>query len=124
LVFGLWFLFTIEGSSLRGVQSTKLKVQLPTTDVLVGIDDSNNRAIGRRVFPLEGKAGFLSPAPENQLTYPGAGGIDGHQGFTLWSEIFIERLNDEQLATVQRRVLYRCYDGTDDAGDLHINSWA
>lgn len=89
--------------------------------MLIRIDDPDNCAIGRRVFTLERKAGFLSPAPEDQFSDPGAGGIYGHQWFALRQEILIKRLDDQQLATVQRRILHGCDDGADYAGELHIS---
>ena len=65
------------------------------------IDYSDNRAISRSVFAFERKARFLSPAPENQFTDSGAGGIHGNQGFTLRLQILVEGLNDEQSAVSQ-----------------------
>ena len=88
--------------------------------MLIGIYNPNDRAIGRRVFAPERKTRFLSPAPEDQFSDTGAGGIDGHQWFALRQEILIKRLDDQQLATVQRWVLHRCHDRTDYAGELHI----
>ena len=92
--------------------------------MFVRINNPDDRAIGRRLFALERKTGFLSPAPENQLADTGAGGVDGHQRLALRGEILIERLDNEQLATLERRVFDCRYDGPDNAGELHFGLWA
>src|SRR5713226_9348246 len=88
--------------------------------MLIRINYSHNRAVCRRVFPLERKARFLSAAPENQLANTGACGIDRDQRLALRREIFIERLNDEQLAAVERIIFDRSDYGSDYARELHI----
>jgi predicted naringenin-chalcone synthase len=64
----------------------------------VRIHNPNNRAVGRRVFAFERKARFLSPAPENQFAHTGARSINRNQRLSLWGQILVEGLNDEQLA--------------------------
>ncbi len=85
----------------------------------IGIDYPDHRAIGRGIFALEGKARFLAAAPENQFTDSGSGGIYGHHRFPLRREIFVEGLDNQQLASFQRRILYGRDDGADYAGKLH-----
>src|ERR1041384_4852302 len=90
-----------------------------TTHMTVRVDYSDNRAVRRRVFALERKARFLSPAPENQFTNAGAGRINRHQGFSLRSQILVEGLHDEQLPVMKRFVLHRCDHRADYPCELH-----
>ena len=48
--------------------------------MFIRINNPDNRAIGRRVFALKRKAGFLSPAPENQFADTRADGFDRARG--------------------------------------------
>src|SRR5712692_3208973 len=100
------------------VRSTKHEVLC--SDMFIRINNRNNRAISRRIFALERKACFPSPAPENQLADAGAGGIYRHQRFALRRQILVERLNDEQLAPFERIVLHGRYYRPDYASELHI----
>src|SRR6266852_5332881 len=89
--------------------------------MFVRINNPNNRAIGRSIFTLKGKARFFAAAPENQLTHTGAGGIHSHQRFTLRLEVLVEGLNNQQLASFQRRILHGRDDGADYASELHYS---
>lgn len=89
--------------------------------MLFGINNPNNRAIGRGIFALEGKARFFAAAPENQLTDAGSGGVYGNQRFALRRQILVEGLNNQQLASFQRRILHGRDDGADYAGELHCS---
>jgi hypothetical protein len=66
--------------------------------MLIRIDDADNRTIRRRVFAFERKARFLSPTPENKFAYSGASGVDRHHRLTLWFQLLVEGLNDQELA--------------------------
>ncbi len=89
--------------------------------MFVRIYNPNDRAIRRRVFPLERKTRFLSPTPKNQFTYACAGGIYRDQRFALWRQIFVERLDDEQLAALERVVLNSCDNSSNYSCQLHIS---
>ena len=65
------------------------------------INYPNDRAIRRRVFSLERKARFLSPAPENQFANTGARGINRDQRFSLGLQILVKGLNYEQLTILK-----------------------
>jgi len=101
-------------------QSTKTK--LATTDVTLRIYYSDDRAIGRRILAFERKARFLAPAPENQFADSGARGVDRYQRFSLWRQVFIKGLNDEQFPILERIVLYRGHNCSDYACQLHFTS--
>jgi hypothetical protein len=55
----------------------------------VGVDDTDDRAIGGRVFPFERKTRFLSATPENQLANAGANRINCNHRLARWLEILI-----------------------------------
>ena len=86
----------------------------------IRIDDADNRAIRGRVFALERKAGFLSTAPENQLADAGADCINRYHRLPDRLQIFVERLDDEQLPTFKRFVLDGGDHGADYACELHV----
>jgi len=90
--------------------------------MLIRINDANNGAIGRRLFAFERKARFLAPAPENQFADSGARGVDRHQRFSLWRQVFIKGLNDKQFPILKRIVLNRGHNCSDYACELHIKS--
>src|SRR5947209_12083217 len=83
---------TIDSATEYKDQSTKHGSA--TTHMIIRINYPYNGAISRRVFAPKRKAGFLSPAPENQFADACAGGVDRHQGFALWLQTLIEGLND------------------------------
>jgi len=87
--------------------------------MLIRIHNPDNRAISGRVFAFERKARLFTSTPKNQLAHPRARGIDRYQRFSLRRKIFVERLNDEQLAMPKRIVLDRGDDCSDYACELH-----
>src|SRR5262249_47219996 len=84
-----------------------------------GINNAVYCAISRRIFALERKARFLSATPENQFTYTSTNGIDGHQRLSLRPKIFIERLHDQELTTLERIVFDGGDHSSDDPSELH-----
>jgi hypothetical protein len=84
------------------------------------VDDTDDGAISRRIFTLERKACFPSPAPKDQLANSSAYRIDCYHRFSLWLQILIQRLNHQELAPRKRFILDGCYDCADDASELHV----
>src|SRR2546423_1298019 len=101
LFFVLRTLFAVRTQELCHLeikeQAPSTKDGLATTNMLIRINDSDNRTIGRRVLTFERKARFLSAAPENEFADAGAGCVDRHHWLALRRKIFVERLNDQQL---------------------------
>jgi len=77
----------------------RLEERLPR--VRRGIDDADDCAIGRRIFSLEGEAGFLAPAPKNQFTNTRADRVDSYERFSRGLEILVQRLDNKQLSSVK-----------------------
>src|SRR6476469_8611451 len=86
----------------------------------IGIDDADDGAVGGRVFPFERKAGFFTATPKNQLANSSADRVNRDQWFSVRLQIFIQRLHDQEFATLKRFVLDGCYDSADDACELHV----
>jgi|ERR1043166_3316796 len=87
--------------------------------MLIRIYNPNDRTIRRRIFTLERKARFLSPAPEYQLTNAGAGSVNRNQRLSLRRKILVERLNNQELPPLQRLVLYSRDYRAYDSRELH-----
>jgi hypothetical protein len=90
--------------------------------VTIRVNDRNNSTIRRRVFPLEGKARFLSTTPENKFANSRAGSINRHQWLALRRQIFVEGLNNEELAMTKRIVFDGSYDSAYYTRELHFIS--
>ena len=85
----------------------------------VRINDGYDGAIRWRVFPLERKARFLTPAPENQVAFAGPNRIHGHHWLAGRLKIFVQRLYDKQRAPFERFIFDGRDYGPDNAGKLH-----
>jgi hypothetical protein len=84
------------------------------------VDYSDNGTIRRRVFTFERKARFLSSTPEHKFPDSGARGIDRHHRLALWFQVFVEGLNNQELAILKRIVLNRSDYRTDYSRELHV----
>jgi len=74
---------------------------LLTTDMFIRIHNRDNRAVRGRVFALERKARFLAAAPENKFAHARAGRINSDHRLALWRQIFVQGLNNQQLAILE-----------------------
>ena len=87
----------------------------------IGIDDADNRAIGRRVFSFERKARFFAAAPENQFANARAQpNRPPPSACPTAARSLFKSLHDQQLASFKRFVLDGCDDSSDDASELHL----
>src|ERR1041385_2683369 len=125
--FELWTWFFLRKVACDFDQTLKFKAQSTkinssAADVAIRINYADNRAIGRCVFTLKRKARFFPTAPENQFAHAGARCINGNQRLSLWGQIFVEGLHDEQLTIPKRFVLDCGHYCADYARELHFIS--
>jgi hypothetical protein len=90
--------------------------------VLGRIDNSDDRTIGRHQASFEWKARLFAATPENQFTNTSANRINGYERFANAAEVAVERLDHEQFAAIEFRILYCRDDSADDHRNLHTTS--
>ena len=66
----------------------------------VRINDSNDGAVGWRVFSFERKARLFAAAPKNQFANSSSYRINGNHGLPCRLKIFVQSLNDKKLTTI------------------------
>jgi len=93
--------------------------QSALSDMPLRIDDADDRTISRRIFSLEGKAGFFPAAPENQLAHSSSNRVNRHHRLARGLEIFVQSLYDEQFAPFQGFILDSRHYGANDSSKLH-----
>ena len=76
------------------------------------------------VFHMYAAAAGVSFSETVLVTDTGAHCVHGNQVVAGLAPLVIEWLNQEQFAALQPFILLRCDDGSDDAGDLHLNYFA
>jgi hypothetical protein len=85
----------------------------------IRINDSNDGAVGWRVFPFERKARLFAAAPKDQFPNSGTYRIHRNHGLPCRLKIFVQSLNDQKFATLKAVVLYGRDHGSDNTRQLH-----
>ncbi len=86
----------------------------------IRINYPNDRAVGRCFVAFERERSLFAAAPEDEFTNTAADGVERDCWIPFWLKVGIERLHDQEFSTVQRFILHRRDNITDDACNLHL----
>jgi hypothetical protein len=85
------------------------------------IDDTHHASVDRRFRRKKRKRRLAAADEEHMLADAGANSIGRDERPSDRASIRRHRLKDEQLVTVEKRLLDRGHDIADDARDLHVS---
>lgn len=96
-----------------------LRRRRPSGSQVNVIDDPDHAGVGRRFTGQERKGGFTSPNKKHAFAHTGADGVQSDNRPAHGTGISRDRLHEQQLVSVEIRVLHGGHDVADDLRQLH-----